>query len=44
MLLIAGLRGGGAMVASIGKIVSPSQGVSYYERDGLLRQGCTDAP
>ena len=22
------------MVASIGKIVSPAQGVSYYERDG----------
>ena len=22
------------MVASIGKIVSPSQGITYYERDG----------
>ena len=27
-------RGAVAMVASIGKIASPSQGVSYYEKDG----------
>ena len=28
------LRGATAMVASIGKIASPSQGVSYFEKDG----------
>ena len=32
------------MVASIGKIVSPAQGVSYYEGDGSLRQGRSGAP
>ena len=26
------------MVASIGKIASPAQGVSYYERDGYYAQ------
>ena len=27
-------RGAAAMVASIGKIASPSQGVGYFEKDG----------
>ena len=32
-----GHRSSAPMVASIGKVASPAQGVSYFERDGLLR-------